>query len=126
MKKTFNIKEVQKRLAELNEERSRHIFSLVHGLPMIHGLPQEVFRRCGKTNCKCSAGRRHGPYTALSVNKDGKQKIVMVRKKDAVIVTKKSRRYRYYQQTLAKIRKINREIDKALEEIKTATIESYP
>ena len=93
---------------------------------MVFGLPLEVYRKCGKANCKCNQGKRHGPYPALSVNKGGKQKIVMVKKKDAAIVIKQSKRYRYFQQTLAKIRRINREINEVLEELKADVIGDYP
>jgi len=126
MKSGIDIQEMQKKLSALNDERTRLTFSIVHGKPMVHGMPHEVYRRCGKANCKCAGGQLHGPYPALSVNKDGGQKIVMVKKNDAAIVIKQSRRYRYFQETLAKIRKINREIDKVLEQIKVAATSSYP
>ncbi len=126
MKKRFNRKSVQKKITSLNRERTKHISSLVHGKPMVHGLLHEVYRKCGKPSCKCAHGEEHGPYPALSVNREGKQKIVMVKKNVARIVITKSRRYRKFQETLVKIRKINKEIDRLLEEIKSATVESYP
>lgn len=121
-----DISNLKKELSLLNEQRTKLIFSIVHGKPMIHGMPHEVFRRCGKKNCKCSNGRLHGPYPALSINRQGKQKIVMIKKDDISPVLKKSKRYRFYQQTLAKIRKINREIDRVMEEIKSAVTIGYP
>jgi hypothetical protein len=120
--KTTNYK---RKLSALNNERTTHMFSLLQGKPMVHGLPHSVFRKCGKPNCKCVRGRLHGPYPAISVNKEGKQKMVMVKKTDSAVV-KKSKRYRYYQRTLARIRKINREIDELLEKIKEEMLESYP
>ncbi len=126
MRKQPEIRNFQKKLTLLNEERTRHIFSLTQGEDMVLGLPLEVFRKCGKAGCKCNQGERHGPYPALSVNKGGKQKIVMVKKEDAATVIKQSKRYRYYQQTLAKIRRINKEIDQVLEQLKAAMTGSYP
>lgn len=110
----------------LNKRRGKYIFRLLHGKPMIHGLPHKVFRRCGKTNCKCAQGQLHGPYPALSVNKDGKQRIVMIKKADALIIWEEASRYRSYQETLAKIRWINKEINELLEGVKTANTRSYP
>ncbi len=115
-----------KKLSSLNDQRSRYIFSLVQGKDMVHGLPHEVYRKCGKSNCKCARGELHGPYNALSVNKDGGHKIIMVKQADAGTVMKKSRRYKYFQQTLARIRKIDKEIGRILEQIKTAATSSYP
>ncbi len=126
MRVNSEIRDFQKRLSLLNEERTRYIFSLTQGKDMVLGLPLEVYRKCGKAGCKCNDGKRHGPYPALSVNKDGKQKIVMVKKKDAATVIKKSKRYRHYQQTLAKIRRLNRDIDELLEQLKAAMTRSYP
>lgn len=126
MQGIVHIYEMRKRLSSLNDERTRLIFSIVHDRPMVHGMPHKVYRRCGKANCRCADGQLHGPYTALSVNKGGRQKVVMVKKNDAKIVIKQSLRYRYFQETLAKVRKINREIDKVLEEIKSVATIPYP
>jgi len=115
-----------KKLSLLNDQRTRYIFSLVQKKPMVHGLPHEVYRKCGKPNCKCVRGELHGPYNALSVNKDGGHRIVMVKQDDAGPVMKKSRRYKYFQQTLARIRKIDKEIGETLEQIKAAATGSYP
>ena len=124
--KKLSKKALLKKLSLLNDERARYTFSLVQEKPMVHGLPHEVYRKCGKTNCKCARGELHGPYNALSVNKDGRHKIVMVKQADAGTVMKKSRRYKYFQRTLARIRKINKEIDEILEEIKAAATDIYP
>lgn len=120
------ISQARKNLTTLNRERAGYIFRLIHGKPMVMGIPHYVYRRCGNKNCKCAKGQKHGPYPALSVNKDGGQKIVMVKKADALSVLEDSRRYKDYQETLAKIRKINKAIDGLLDEIKKLTTRSYP
>lgn len=125
IKDPSSIKNIKKQLSHLNEERTRHIFSLVHGKPLIHGFPHIVYKKCGNRRCRCHKGNLHGPYPALSINKNGKQKIVMLKKNDHVRIQKKAKRYRYFQKTLARIRKINREIDHLLNTIKTETAEDY-
>lgn len=125
-KRKIDRKALLKKLSSLNDRRSKDIFSLVQEEPMVLGLPHVVFRKCGKPNCRCALGELHGPYNALSVNKDGRQKIVMVKKADAGTVMKKSRRYRHFQRTLARIRKVNREIDEIMEQIRSAVTENYP
>lgn len=124
--KKIDISKIRQKLSILNKQRSKHIFSLVHGNTLVHGLPHNVFRKCGKSNCKCATGERHGPYPALSVNKEGRQRIVMIRKADAESILEEAGRYKSFQETLAKIRKINKEIDVLLERIKLSTIRSYP
>lgn len=124
--KKIDISAIRQKLSILNKKRTWYIFSLVHGRPMVHGLPHEVFRKCGKSNCKCARGERHGPYPALSVNKEGMQKIVMIKKADFGGVIEEANRYKYYQETLAKIRRTNKEIDELLERLKLTTVRSYP
>ncbi|MEN8263305.1 MAG: DUF6788 family protein [Nitrospirota bacterium] len=121
-----NIHYLHEKLVHLNEKRTRLMFSIIHGKPMIHGMPHEVFRKCGKKNCRCYEGRLHGPYPALYVSQRGTKKIIMIKKDDAPTAIIKSKRYRHYQQTLAKIRKINKEIDSLLEGLKASTIIPYP
>ena len=124
--KKIDISEARQKLSILNKQRTKHIFSLTHGNPMVHGLPHNVFRKCGKNNCRCATGARHGPYPALSVNKEGRQKIVMIKKADVGTILEEAGRYKYFQETLAKIRRINKEVDVLLEKIKLSTIRSYP
>jgi hypothetical protein len=126
MKDKNELKELKRKLTILNNERIVHMRSLTHGKPLIHGLPYKVFRKCGKSNCKCAVGEKHGPYPALAVNKNGRQRTVMVKKKDVLVVEQKAERYRRFQQTLARIRRINKEIDKLLEQVKVESIETYP
>ncbi len=119
-------KALLQKLSLLNDQRTRYLFSLVQKKPMVHGLPHEVYRKCGKPNCKCARGELHGPYNALSVNKDGGHKIVMVKQADSGKIMKQARRYKYFQQTLARIRKIDKEIGETLEQIKAVATSSYP
>jgi hypothetical protein len=117
--------EIKKKLSSLNDQRTQHIFSLVHGKSLIHGLPQTVYKKCGKKRCKC-VNTPHGPYPALSINKNGRQKTVLLKKSDMPHILKKAKRYRHFQQTLASIRKINKEIDYLLQVIKISTSSEYP
>jgi len=126
VKRKINISAVRQELYTLNKKRTGYIFRLLHGKPMVHGLAHEVFRRCGKSNCRCAGGELHGPYPALSVNKDGRQRTVMIKKIDVRVVLEQAGRYRKYQETLASIRKINRRINELLEDVKSTTTRSYP
>ena len=126
MSKPIEIKSIIRTLSKLNMQRTNYIFTLVHGKSLVHGLPHKVFRKCGKNNCKCKRGELHGPYYALSVNKDGKKKIVMIKKADHRLILKEAGRYQYYKKKLAHIRKINKEIDVLLEKLKFITTKYYP
>ena len=88
-------------------------------------MPHEVLRKCGKKSCKCNRGGKHGPYPALSVNRLGRQKIVMIKKADAATVLNRADRYKHFQQTLARIRKIDKEINQILVKLKIDTTSDY-
>ena len=120
-----DVQNIKKKLSTLNEERTHLIFSLVHAKSMVHGLPHSVYKKCGKKNCRCNRGRLHGPYPALSINKNGRQRIVMLKKDSDALLQKRAKRYRHFQETLAKIRKINRGIDYLLNIIKLTTTARY-
>jgi len=92
---------------------------------MIYGLLHEAYRKCGKRNCKCSEGKLHGPYYVLSVNKQGKKSTVMIKRADVPVVLKEAKRYLYFQKTLTRIRKMNREIDALLSLLKKITARDY-
>ena len=49
----------------------------------------------------------------------------MVRKEDLPAVREKAKAYQSFQQGLAKVRKLNKEIDSSLEEIKKEYLEEY-
>ncbi|KPK02963.1 MAG: hypothetical protein AMK71_00370 [Nitrospira bacterium SG8_35_4] len=121
-----DIQKIRRKLSKLNEQRTRHIFSLVHGKTLTHGLLHRVYKKCGKKRCRCSRGELHGPYPAISVNKNGKQKIIMLKKNNTAHIQKGAKRYRHFQETLARIRKINKEIDYLLGMIKIKTTAEYP
>ena len=93
---------------------------------MVHGIPYKLFKKCGNKNCKCAKGELHGPYPALSVCKNGKQKIVMIKQEDMVSIVTQAKRYQSYRRIVSKIHKINKEIDKILLEVKDKTTRSYP
>lgn len=116
---------LSKKIAELNKQRTKLISFLFHEKPMVYGIPHEVFRKCGKKNCACAEGRPHGPYPALSANSAGRKKTVMIKKKDLPVILKEAKRYHFFQKTLSRIRKLDREIDSLLAEIKKKNTRNY-
>ena len=43
---------------------------------LLGGTPVETYKTCGKVSCKCTEGgdRRHGPYLAVQIRHEGKQR----------------------------------------------------
>ena len=55
--------------------KRRH--ELAHDLPsieqMLRGSLSETYKRCGRPNCHCAAGRGHGPKYYLSISQPGRR-----------------------------------------------------
>lgn len=116
---------ISQKISRLTELRESHIYKLLNPKPMIIGSLYEVYKTCNKANCCCQKGKKHGPFPALSMSIGAKRKVKMVRKEDLIDVRKKALSYRSFQQGLAKVRKINKEIDALLEEVKREFLEEY-
>ncbi len=120
-----NLSRIRQKILQLRELRRNHIEKLLRPKPMIIGSLYEVYKTCTKPNCCCRKGKKHGPFPALSISIAAKRSVKMVRKEDLPLVRQKAQAYQSFQQELAKIRKINKEIDALLEEIKKEFLEEY-
>lgn len=116
---------IRQKIYQLRKTRASYIGKLLNPEPMIIGSLYEVYKTCSKPNCCCKKGKRHGPFSALSISVDAKRSVKIVRKDDLMVVKKKALAYQAFQQGLARIRKINKEIDIMTEEIKREFLEEY-
>jgi hypothetical protein len=116
---------IRQEIYQLSKARETHLKRLLRPKPMIIGSLYEVYKTCSKPNCCCKKGQKHGPFFALSISIEAKRTVKMVKKKDLMVVKEKAMAYQAFQQGLAKIRKINRQIDMLLEQIKQQFLEQY-
>lgn len=116
---------IRQRIFHLRQIRGIYIKKLLCPKPMVIGSLYEVYKTCSKPNCCCRRGERHGPFPALSISIAGRRSLKMVRREDLPVVREKAKAYQSFQQWLARIRKINREIDTLLEEMKKEFLEGY-
>jgi hypothetical protein len=116
---------IRQQIYQLRKLRGLHTKKLLYPKPMVIGSFYEVYKTCSKVNCCCKKGKKHGPFPALSISIAGKRSVKMVRKEDLTVVREKASAYQSFQQSLARIRKINKEIDILLEQIKKEFLEEY-
>lgn len=116
---------IRQKIYQLRKKRGAYIEKLLHPRPMIIGSLYEVYKTCSKPNCCCKKGKKHGPFFALSISVEAKRSVKMVRKDDLTVVRQKALAYQSFQQGLAKIRKIDKEIVILLEQIKKEFLEEY-
>jgi hypothetical protein len=71
----------RKYLRELLDKIEKHTFFCTYPDDLIQGVASEVFRRCGKKNCKCTNDAdRHGPYLVVQLYENKKQRQIALRK----------------------------------------------
>ncbi len=124
-KSSKKLSRIRQKIFQLRKLRGIHIKKLLHPKLMVIGSFYEVYKTCSKANCCCKKGKKHGPFPALSISIAGKRSVKMVRKEDLAVVREKASAYQSFQQSLARIRKINKEIDVLIEQIKKEFLEEY-
>jgi len=89
---------------------------------MLAGPLSIIYAPCGKENCRCKkkGNKGHGPYYFVQVKTKGKYKPIYLGKNEELIEL--ARRYSQYIKDIARLRQINREIDKLLEKINRSNI----
>ena len=119
------ISRIRQRIYYLLKEKSAIVWNLPEPKAMILGSFYKVYRTCSHANCCCKRGKKHGPFWALSMSIDGKRSLKMVKKGDVDEVREKAFAYKDFQKGLAKIHKLNKELDGLLEKMKESFMEEY-
>lgn len=99
--------EIKKSICDLSLRRSKLTGKLLSPGPMVEGCLHTIYKKCGKPNCHCKDGDKHGPYTAIVRKVNGVSKLTYVDKPDVI---GKAEAYKRYNKRLASLRKINEKI----------------
>ena len=67
------------------DELKRLCLDAAHEDLLLAGTPVPTYKTCGKPNCKCELGgeHRHGPYLAVQIRHDGRQRNLTLKKSEA-------------------------------------------
>lgn len=67
---------------------------------LLAGTPVETYKTCGKPHCKCAQGgdQRHGPYMAVQIRRDGKQRNLTLKKSESEFL-EMAREYQHQMRT---------------------------
>jgi len=115
---------LRQKILLLDQKRLSLIKILLHPLPMISGSLYQMHRACGNPHCKCSRGELHSSWY-LSTRKENKTKLIYIGKIVPEWLSTHVQRYRRYQKTLAKIRKIDSEISVTLNQLRDGKLKSF-
>lgn len=75
------ISRYRKRLRQLIDQIQKKAFHSTYPDSLIQGVASEVYRRCGKKNCRCvNEDNRHGPYLIIQIYENKKQRQISIKK----------------------------------------------
>ena len=94
-----------------NEELKRLFLKAAFDDPLLAGTPGKTLKTCGKENCKCRNGGddRHGPYLAVQIRKDGKQRNMTLKASEARFF-EMAQHYQYQRNNRRKILALHSEL----------------
>lgn len=120
---------IRQKIYNLEKERNTLIWRLLNSLQhstMIPATFSLIKKTCGKRNCKCKKGEKHGPYPAIQIKIGKTRTLKMVNKEDEEKIIKKTKLYKDYQIGLTKINRLNIQIHKLLQKVRDENLEEYP
>jgi hypothetical protein len=81
---------------------------------MVPGSYNEVYCRCGKSNCWCRSGKGH-LFRRITFSEDGKPKTKSVREENVEWIKKVTQNYRQFREGQRKIREYDKRLAKLLD-----------
>jgi hypothetical protein len=95
--------------------------------PLIHGTPAEVFRKCGRPNCKCADNLedRHGPYKVIQVIREGKSRQICLRREQENL-WELAKRYQFQTEKLAELKGACQELQQTITEVIEKRVREFP
>lgn len=113
----MDLSRLRQKIYELNKERRVLLNKVMKPGEMIKGSLYQMARSCGNPNCKCARGEKHVSWY-LSCRVGGRTKLFYVGRIPSVRIHEGARRYQNHQKLLAKIRKIDNDISRFLNQIR--------
>ena len=113
----YELSKVRQRISQLGAERKALETKVMCAGSTVKASYYERFIVCGKPNCKCMRGEKHGPIPSVTA---GRGKDIIATTVPVANVTKvkeMAQNYKEFRNAQKGIKRINGEIDKLIEEI---------
>ena len=101
---------IRRRVQERLSEQRVLVRDLLRRREQLRGSLFERYGVCGKENCVCRTGRRHGPYYVLSTRTSGKGGFAYLEGPRAEEARALVTRYREFKAGLRRLRRTNAEL----------------
>ena len=112
-----DLSRIRQEIRELQKGKFRLEVRLFRPLPMVPYSLVVAYLPCGKKGCRCKKGFPHGPYYYLTQHHQGRTKNIYIPKEALPRISPLAQRYKEYETTLTKIRRLNQQILGLLKEI---------
>jgi hypothetical protein len=114
----YKVSKYRQEIVKLVMELKRLCLKAGYGDIIFRGVPIEVYRKCGKPNCRCTQGgeSRHGPYQAIQIWEDGRQRQISLKQTESKYF-EMAKLYQYQQQNYRKITKVQQALLKRVEQM---------
>lgn len=124
---TAELSKHRQHLHQLIDTINKLAYQCTYPEGLIQGTPGEVFRTCGKKNCKCASdpSERHGPYLVIQIYQDKKQRQVAIRQ-DQKEYWQKAKNYQKQMKTLAKLKKTCEQLTDTVRKVLNQRLEDLP
>ena len=121
----MDLSQLRQTLNRLTKERAEHEKTIMKHNTLIKGSLVEQFKVCGKKDCRCQRGEKHGPYYYLSNKIQGKTQLLPVTKERSKI-KQKVLNYREFRKAREKWVKANASMLHVIDQMEEAKKEVYP
>ena len=127
MMTTIELSKHRQRLRQLIDAIDKLAYQCAYPDSLVQGTPGEVFRTCGRKNCKCAGdpADRHGPYLVIQIYQDKKQRQVSL-KQNQKELWQKAKNYQKQINTLTKLKKACAQLTDTVQEILNQRLEEFP
>ncbi len=111
------------KIKALQRQRSLLVEDLLKVRLMIRGTFGEIYRRCGKSTCRCVKEKGH-LYTRITWTENMQSKTKAIPKKDIAWIKKTTESYRRFRKLRQKIRELDNQFRVLLDQFENEMIET--
>ena len=111
------LSKTRQRISQLGSTRKTLETRIMNTGSMVKASYYERFIVCGKPNCKCTRGEKHGPVPWITAGKGKEIVSTSVPAENVTKVKEMTQNYKDFRNAQKEIKKINGEIDKLIQKI---------
>ena len=111
------LSKIRQRISQLGSTRKILETKIMNTGSMVKASYYERFIVCGKPNCKCTRGEKHGPVPWVTAGKGKGTVSTSVPAENVIKVKEMTQNYKEFRNAQKEIKKINGEIEKLIQNI---------